>query len=424
MKLPTFDGLAGLVQSLRSKRASHRWGPVLAVVGILLLVAPPPAASAHGEQGQQAFERTSTVLFYDVNFSTTNLNIGDELTITGTLRVMESWPDHTIDPPDLGFLTVNQPGPVFFIEDRELNGMFTPQSVKLTKGGVYPFRLVLKARIPGTWHIHPAMAVKGTGTLMGRGEYVTINDVGVFTEPQQLANGTTVDLVNYDLPRVATWHIIGFLLGAGYAGYWLRKSLLQRAAVVNAGGGAGMVTKSERRVSIGFGVAALVIGLGGFVYATVSDGPHVPLQVARLAPAPEAPSPLASKVQTKVESAVFDANAGTLAMKVQVTNSGDTPVYFDHLQFADLELPNKEGAPAGTPASSLATVTPPGPIQAGETRQMTITVDSEELKAGNLLPLNDAQVRITGLMFFKDSSGAKAASEINELSSGILPKFD
>jgi methane/ammonia monooxygenase subunit B len=111
-------------------------------------------------------------------------------------------------------------------------------------------------------------------------------------------------------------------------------------------------------------------------------------------------------------------------MAVQVTNNGDTPVYFDHLQFADLELPNKDGAPAGTPAESLATVTPPGPIQAGETRQMTITVDAEELKAGNLLPLNDAQVRITGLMFFKDSSGAKAASEINELSSGILPKFD
>ena len=109
MKLPTFDGLAGLVQSLRSKRASHRWGPVLAVVGILLLVAPPPAASAHGEQGQQAFERTSTVLFYDVNFSTTNLNIGDELTITGTLRVMESWPDHTIDPPDLEKIAVGTP---------------------------------------------------------------------------------------------------------------------------------------------------------------------------------------------------------------------------------------------------------------------------------------------------------------------------
>ena len=424
MKLPKLQSLQGLVQSLRSTRTSHRWGPVLAVVGILLLIAPPPAASAHGEQGQQAFERTSTVLFYDVNFSTTNLNIGDELTITGTLRVMNAWPDHTIDPPDLGFLTVNQPGPVFYIEDRELGGMFVPQSVKLTKGGVYPFRLVMKARVPGTWHIHPAMAVKGTGTLMGPGQYVTINDVGVFTEPQQLANGTTVDLVNYGLPRVATWQIIGFLFGAAYAVYWLRRSLLQRAVVVNAGGAAGMVTKSERRVSIAFGIGALLLGLGGFIYATVSDGPHVPLQVARLAPVPEAPSPLSSQVQTKVESAVFNANAGTLAMTVQVTNASDSPVYFDHLQFADLELANKEGAPPGVPANTLATVTPAGPIQAGETRQMTITVDAGELKAQNLLPLNDAQVRITGLMFFKDASGAKTSSEINELSSGILPKFD
>ncbi|WP_286274409.1 methane monooxygenase/ammonia monooxygenase subunit B [Mycobacterium antarcticum] len=424
MKLSELQGLRGLVHSLRGKRTSHRWGPVLAVIGILLLIAPPPVASAHGEQGQQAFERTSTVLFYDVNFSTENLNIGDELTITGTLRVMNAWPDHTIDPPDLGFLTVNQPGPVFYIEDREMSGMFTPQSVKLTKGGVYPFRLVLKARIPGTWHIHPAMAVKGTGTLMGPGAYVTINDSGVFTEPQLLANGTTADLTNYGLPRVITWQLIGFLFGAAYAVYWLRKSLLQRAAVVNSGGGAGLVTKTERKVSIAFGIGALVLGLGGFIYATVSDGPHVPLQVARLAPIPEAPSPLSSKVQTKVENAVFDADAGTLALTVQVTNANDTPVYFDHLQFADLELANKEGAPPGLPANTLATVTPPGPIQAGETREMTITVDAGELKAQNLLPLNDAQVRITGLMFFKDASGTKAASEINELSSGILPKFD
>lgn len=418
------QSLQGLVQSLRTNRTSHRWGPVLAVVGILMLIAPPPTASAHGEQGQQAFERTSTVLFYDVNFSTTNLNIGDELTITGTLRVMNAWPDHTIDPPDLGFLTVNQPGPVFYVEERELSGMFTPQSVKLEKGGVYPFRLVLKARIPGTWHIHPAMAVKGTGTLMGRGEYVTVNDSGVFTEPQKLANGNTVDLVNYGLPRVVTWQLIGFLFGAAYAVYWLRKSLLQRAAVVNAGGGATLVTKSERRVSIAFGIGALVLGLGGFIYATVSDGPHVPLQVARLSPMPEAASPLSSKVQTEVESAVFDANAGTLALKVRVTNGDDTPVYFDHLQFADLELADKDGAPAGVPANTLATVRPPGPVQPGETREMTITVDAAELKAQNLLPLNDAQVRITGLMFFKDSSGAKTAAEINELSSGILPKFD
>ncbi len=422
MKLPALQRLKSLINSLGSNRLSH-WGPMLAVVGLIFLLAPPPVASAHGEQGQQAFERTSTVLFYDVNSSTTNLNIGDELTITGTLRVMNSWPDHTIDPPDLGFLTVNQPGPVFFVEDRELGGVFTPQSVKLVKGGVYPFKLVLKARVPGTWHIHPAMAVKGTGTLMGPGEFVTINNTGVFTEPQQLTDGRTVDLASYGLPRVGTWHIIGFLLAAAYAAFWLRKSPLQRAVDVNAGGGAALVTRRERRVSIGFGVLALAVGIGGFIYATVVDGPHVPLQVARLAPAPEAPSALTSGLQTTVKSAVFQEKTDKLVLNMRATNNSASPVYFDHLQFADYEVTDQAGAPSSAAVDSLATITPSGPIAPGESRELTVTMDARELQKRNLLPLNDAQIRITGLMFFRDGSGQKTAAEINELTSGILPQF-
>lgn len=405
------------------RRGTHRLLSLLAVIGLLFLLSPPPFASAHGEQGQQAFERTSTVLFYDVHFSTTNLNIGDPLTITGTLRVMDSWPDHTIAPPDLGYLTVNQPGPVLSVQERWLSGMFTPQSVKLVKGGVYPFKLVLKARIPGTWHVHPAMAVKGTGTLMGPGEWITINNVGTFTEPQQLADGRVVDLAHYGISRVAVWHLIGFLMGAAYLAYWLRKPTLQRAIVVNGGGAAGLVTKKERRVSIGFAIAALLIGVVGFLYATLSDGPHIPLQVARLAPVPELPNALGAGLHTTVEQAVFQEKAGTLQMTVKVRNDTASPVYFDHLQFADFIVTNADGAPASVPPDRLATISPAGPIPPKETRELKVTLDARALRQQNLLPLNDAQIRLTGLMFFRDASGQTSATEINELTSGILPQY-
>ena len=402
-----------------------RLAPLLAVVGLLMLMSPPPTASAHGEQGQQAFERTSTVLFYDVKFSGTTVDINAPLTITGTLRVMNSWPDHTIGPPELGYLTVNEPGPVLSVQERWMSGMFTPESVNLTKGGVYPFKIVLKGRVPGTWHIHPALAVKGTGTLMGPGEWITVTTAGgPFTEPQQLSDGRMVDLAHFGLPRVATWHIIGFLLGAGYVAYWLRKNTLNRLVVVTEGGAAGLVTKQERRVSVIFGVAALVIGIGGFVYATMVDGPHIPLQVARVTPVPEVPNALGAGLKTTVERAVFQEKTGTMELAVKVTNNTDSPVYFDHLQFADYILPNADGAAATVPRERLATVTPAGPIPPRQTRELAINLDARALRDQNLLPLNDAQIRLTGLMFFRDSGGQASATEINELTSGILPQYN
>ena len=401
----------------------RRLFPLFAVIGLIMLMAPPPVASAHGERGQQAFERTSTVLFYDVKFSTTTVDINAPLTITGTLRVMNSWPDHTIGPPELGYLTVNEPGPVLSVQERWMSGMFTPQSVNLTKGGVYPFKIVLKGRVPGTWHVHPVMAVKGTGTLMGPGQFVTVNNAGgPFTEMQQLSDGRTVDLARYGLPRVAWWHILGFLFGAGYVWYWLRQNTLNRLLVVNAGEGATLVTKKERRVSVLFAIVALVLGIGGFVYATVSDGPHIPLQVARVTPMPELPNALGAGLNTTVQKAVFQEKTGKLDLSVKVTNNTDQPVTFDHLQFADYIVASPD-AVEQVPAEQRATVTPSGAIPPKQTREMTVSLDARALRNQNLLPLNDAQIRLTGLMFFRDAKGQTSATEINELTSGILPQY-
>ncbi|MCI4673916.1 methane monooxygenase/ammonia monooxygenase subunit B [Candidatus Mycolicibacterium alkanivorans] len=391
------------------------------MLAILFMMSPPPLASAHGEQSQQAFQRTATVVFYDVNFSTDKLDLGQELTITGTMRIMNSWPDHTIPPPEIGYLTVNQPGPVFSVQDREINGEFAPQSVKVSKGSAYPFKLVLKARMAGTWHIHPAMAMHGVGTLVGPGQYITINNAGVFTEPQTLADGRTVDLNDYGMARVVIWQLIGLAVAGVYAAYWLRKSLLQRAAVVNEGGGRTLVTKQERKVSIAIGLVALVVGFGGYIYAAVADGPHIPLQVDRITPTPEEPSALAKSLSSKVESAVFQEKSGNLLMTVKVTNNSPSPVSLDHLQFAEY-ITKVEGG-TGAPTPDVATVTPSEPIPPGETRELKVSVDARELNRQNLLPFNEAEIKLTGLMFFRDAAGQTSTAEINEVTSGLLPDY-
>jgi methane/ammonia monooxygenase subunit B len=382
-----------------------------------------PVASAHGEESQQAFERTSTIAFYDVKFSTDRLDRGQDLTITGTMRVMKAWPDHTIAPPDLGYLTVNIPGPVFEVQEREMSGTFTPESVNVVKGGVYPFKLVLRARTPGRWHVHPAMAMHGTGTLVGRGQYVTINDAGVFTEPQTLLNGRTVSLTTYGLSRVAIWEFLGFLLAAAYAAYLLRKPLLERADMIKRGDLETLYTKWQPRpVLIGFAVAALVLGFGGYAYAYAVDGPHVPLQVIRMAPTPEPASALATHLDTKVQSAVFDQKAGSLVLTLNVKNRSNTPVVLDHLQFADYVIDVKEGGDATQ--SGVATVSPPTPVAPGSSSEMKVTLDARSLVKRSLLPLNEPQVRVTGLMFFRDSAGQTSVSEVNELTSGVIPQYN
>lgn len=391
-----------------------------AVVGALF-VASPAVAWAHGEESQQAFERTSTVVFYDVNYSTERLDIGQDLTITGTLRVMNSWPDHTIAPPDLGYLTVNQPGPVFEVQDREMSGTFTPESVKVVRGGVYPFKLVLKARVPGTWHVHPAMAMHGTGTLAGAGRNVTINNAGVFTEPQTLADGRTVNLNTFGLTRVIVWEVLGLLVAVAFAAYWLRKSLLQRAAVVYAGDGAKLCTKREMKVSILIAVVALAVGFGGYAYAYAVDGPHIPLQVVRIAPPAQAPNALGSHLQTAVKSAVFQTKAGTVQLNVDVKNNSTSPVVLDRLQFADYQVAVKDNADPTAPG--VASISPPGPIAPGESRQVTVTLSAKALHDRNLLQLNEAEIRMTGLMFFRDTAGQTSVAEINELTTGIMPQY-
>jgi len=149
----------------------RRFSAVLAAALFLVTVAYAPRAFAHGEAADEPFLKDLTAAFYDVHISPTTIKVGDPVTITGTVKILETWP-YTLDPPQTAYITPVVPGPVFALVDREINGTTAPGSILVDKGATYHFRMVMRGRNPGEWHVHPGIAVQGTGTLIGPGEWV------------------------------------------------------------------------------------------------------------------------------------------------------------------------------------------------------------------------------------------------------------
>ena len=79
------------------------------------------------------------------------------------------------------FVNETAPGPVLLMNDRLVNGMSAPDAIFVKKGNTYDFKLTLTGREPGRWHVHPTFAVEGAGTLIGPGQWVTVQDTGSFT---------------------------------------------------------------------------------------------------------------------------------------------------------------------------------------------------------------------------------------------------
>ncbi len=86
-----------------------------------LVMASAPRVFAHGEAADEPFLKDLTVAFYDVNIAPAAVKVGEPVTITGSLKVLETWP-YTLDPPQTAYLTPVVPGPVFALTERTVNG--------------------------------------------------------------------------------------------------------------------------------------------------------------------------------------------------------------------------------------------------------------------------------------------------------------
>jgi methane/ammonia monooxygenase subunit B len=384
---------------------------------------------AHGEAADEPFLKVLTAAFYDVSISPTEIQVGQEVTITGTVRVLDTWP-FSLDPPGRAYVNTVVPGPVFLLKERTVNDEPAPHSIFVERGGVYHFRMVVIGRQPGRWHVHPGVAFEGTGTLIGPGEYVTVSGSAAgFSFPVTLMSGQTINLDTYGGQFVWWWNFAGFVIGVIWMFWWTwwgHRTITNLAVTIQVplnddAPDIGLITPTDHKwcnVMAGATILLLVIG---WIYMSSNYPVRLPQQTVWLTPSPVSPEEELAEVKA-AGNARYEAGTGTLQMNVQVTNVASSPITLKQYITGMATFVNggeAERAKAG-PADFVGRlqVTPNDPIGPGETRQLTLRIISPIFDEERLIPIGDPQQAVAGLLRFERTDGEQ---QMVLLRSTVLP---
>jgi len=390
-------------------------------------IASVPRAFAHGEAADEPFLKNMTTAFYDVSVSPTEIQVGEPVTITGSVKILETWP-HTLDAPEIASIIPVVPGPVFALKERTVNGQAAIGSFFVEKGGIYQFKMVLLGREPGRWHVHSGMAIQGTGTLIGPGEWVTVQPSATpFEFPVTLLNGETIELNTYGGQFVWWWSFAGFLLGVIWILYWtLTKRTVTNLAVTlqlspnDDAPDIGLITPRDHmwmNVLAGITLAMLVIG---WTYATTTYPVRWPQQTDWFTPGFISSGEKMAEVHAN--GATYDEATETLEMKVQVKNVLGSAITVKQFIMAMATFVNggeQEQAKAGPrDFVGLLEVQPNGPITPGETKDLTLKISSPLFSTERIIPLNDPQQFIAGVLRFENTQGGQ---ELVTMRTSVIP---
>ncbi|TAN53591.1 MAG: methane monooxygenase/ammonia monooxygenase subunit B [Methylococcaceae bacterium] len=399
-------------------------------VGLLIALAASvyaPTASAHGEKSQAAFMRMRTIHWYDLKWSKEAVNVNEEVEITGKFHVFEGWPE-TVAEPDDAFLNIGIPGPVFIRKESYIGGQLVPRSVRLEVGNTYDFRVVLKARRPGDWHVHTMLSVQGGGPIIGPGKWITINgSMRDFTNPLTTLTGQVIDLETYNLDNTYFWHSLWYAFGLAWLLYWVRRPIwLPRWLMVKAGRADELVSAGDRKVALGFGAATILI----VVFAMSSANSQYPVTIPLQAGTVRGIQPIAMPKHTqkvKVEDAVYRVPGRSMNMTLTITNSGSSAVRLGEFYTASVRFMNAEVAKddTGYPEDLLAedglTVSDNSPIAPGETRTVKVTASDAAWEVYRLSDIiYDPDSRFAGILFFWDAAGNRTQTTID---APLIPSF-
>ena len=385
------------------------------VLGVAAVLGTALVAEAHGENSQEGFLRMETVAFSNVQFSKDTIKQGEEVTITGRATLLDSWPK-TLGEPSTGFVNVTAPGPVLLMKERVINGVTTPDAIFVKKGDSYDFKLTLVGREPGRWHVHPTFAVEGAGTLIGPGQWITVQDTGGFTNPLTLLNGQTIDLETYGLGQLTIFHWLGFALGVVWMLYWTvpkiggpnhrtvsKLPVTLRVPLNTDGQDIGLITKRDHTASNIIMLATLGLLVVGWIYQSMAYPVKIPQQVLRFTP-PELTLP-AQFAQALPKDATYDPQTSTVVMDVDVTNNGKAPMAL--AAFTTSNLTFVDQASAGSGADHVMVVDPPGPINPGETKTLKLTLRDPVWRDARLIEVNRPRIEVAGQLLLKDTSGTE-----------------
>lgn len=408
------------------KTLTRRWiVPALALAGLAM---GSPTASAHGEKALEPFIRTRTIQFYDMAWSKPEMRVNDEVAVTGRFHVAEDWPVG-VPQPEAAFLNMSSPGPVFIRTERTLNGQPWINSVALQPGGDYEFKVMLKARMPGRYHIHPFFNLKDAGPVQGPGQWIEVGgDAAAFDNRVTALNGETIDMESYGLANGVFWHGLWITAGLAWLLWWVRRPLfLPRHKMLLAGQEDALVTPLDKTIAKAILVAVPVVVLGANAMAQSRYPDAIPLQAAldRIEPLP--PQVNNGAVKVRVERVEYRVSDRAMVMTAHIGNHTGKPIRLGEFAAANLRFIDAgAGGPGPTGSAELVAPTglqtePSAPIQPGETRQVRITALDSGWETERLDGLiRDADSRLGGLLFFFDEDGRRSVASV---SAAVIPRF-
>jgi len=386
-----------------------------------------PTASAHGEKSQAAFMRMRTIHWFDLNWSKDTVPVNDTMTISGKFHVFAGWPE-TVDKPEISFLNIGIPGPVFIRQGSWIGGQLVPRSVTLELGETYEFKVLLKARRPGDWHVHTMMNVKGGGPIIGPGKWVTVTgSMASFTNPVTTLLGDTINLETYNLSNTYFWHAFWYALGLAWLAYWARKPMfVPRHLAVEAGKADTLVSATDRKVAMGFAAGTMAIVAFGMSSTNAAYPVTTPLQAGLLRGMKPIEMP-ARTVSVKVEDATYRVPGRAMQMTLTITNNGDSSVRLGEFNTAGVRFldPKVHEDETGYPDDLLAeeglTVSDNSPLAPGQSRTVQVTASDAAWEVYRLADLiYDPDSRFAGLLFFFDEAGKRQMVMVD---APLIPSF-
>ena len=409
--------------TMRRRYRRVLWAALLAGA---MLVGSAPAAFAHGERAQEAFLRMRTVAWIDVTYSKTTVRQGETFTITGTAKILDAWPTNLAKGnPNTGYIGIVAPGPVVLLKERTINGVSAPSRIDVQKGKIYEYSMTVAGRRPGKWHVHPAFSVKGAGTLLGPGEWITVEEnPDGFDNPVTLVSGGTINLENYQLPFTWIWLVLTFLIGLAWMIYWtVPKRTVTNLAVTSQiplntdGMDYGLITKKDHRNMNWFALGTALLLLAGWIYQSAAFPDKMPQQIFQFAPPDPAIASAPAIATVGLGQAAYDADTETMTIEVPVTNTGQTPM--DLTQFTTTTLKFTTGATGGPGVMAVA---PSATVEPGSSpTSLTLTIKDPAWEAENLVPIGESQLLVTGILVFETADGQK---NYTELEANLKPRFD
>ena len=385
---------------------------------------------AHGEKALEPFIRMRTIQWYDVQWSRQKFTVNEEISVSGKFHVAEDWPV-SVPKPDAAFLNISTPGPVLIRTERFLNGKPYVNSVALQPGGDYTFKVVLKGRLPGRYHIHPFFNLKDAGQVMGPGVWLEVSgNAADFRNEVKTINGEVINMETYGLSNGIFWHVFWGALAAAWLLWWVRRPLfIARYRMLQAGLEDELVTQQDKHIAkaILIGVPLFVLGAN---WMTISEYPKaIPLQAALDQILPLSAQVNAGVVDVDTLKAEYRIPERAMTFLVKVNNRSDKPIQVGELAIANVRFLNKELAMPSQDNTDMM-IAPDGltldnatPIQPGEERTMTIIAKDalwESEKLDGLI--RDSDSRIGGLLFFYD--GLVGERFISSITAAVIPKFN